>query len=166
MKIGVFDILVDSPRTWINCAYRGLLQKQYASMVPQAVAVWCRQLRHEVTYATYYGQHDPKRLLPDDLHFVFLSAYTQSSALACALAKLYRKEGVLTVIGGPHTKSFPADYLRFFDWVVLECDKTLIHDLLRGAFDRGSYRRVYERKLGDYAALPSPAERTPVLETP
>jgi hypothetical protein len=27
------------------------------------------------------------------------------------------------------------------------------------------YRRVYERKLGDYAALLSPAERTPVLES-
>jgi radical SAM superfamily enzyme YgiQ (UPF0313 family) len=27
------------------------------------------------------------------------------------------------------------------------------------------YRRVYERKLGEYAGLLSPAERTPVLET-
>ena len=49
-----------------------------------------------------------------------------ASALAYALAKLYRREGTLTVIGGPHARSFPADRLRFFDWVVLECDKTLI----------------------------------------
>ena len=116
MKIGVLDILVDSPRTWINFAYRGVLKKQYASIVPQAVAVWCRQLGHEVAYAAYYGQRDPKRLLPDDLDVVFLSTYTQSSALAYALAKLYRRDGILTVIGGPHARSFPADCLRFFDF--------------------------------------------------
>ena len=108
MKVGILDILVDSPRTWINFAYRGVLKKQYASIVPQAVAVWCRQLGHDVAYAAYYGQRDPKRLLPDDLDVVFLSTYTQSSALAYALAKLYRREGTLTVIGGPHARSFPA----------------------------------------------------------
>lgn len=80
-------------------ARRGLLKKQYASIMPQAVAAWCRQLGHEVAYAAYYGQHDPKRLLPDDLHVVFLSSYTQSSAFAYALAKLYRQEGTRTVIG-------------------------------------------------------------------
>lgn len=38
MKIGILDILVDSPRTWINFAYRGVLKKQYANIVPQAVS--------------------------------------------------------------------------------------------------------------------------------
>lgn len=38
MKVGILDILVDSPRTWINFAYRGVLKKQYASIVPQAVS--------------------------------------------------------------------------------------------------------------------------------
>jgi hypothetical protein len=42
-----------------------------------------------------------------------------------------RKEGTLTVIGGPHARSFPADCMRFFDWVVLERDKVLIGDLLK-----------------------------------
>ena len=136
MKIGILDLLVDSPRNWINFPYRAVLKKQYASIAPQAVAVWCRQLGHEVFYAAYYGQRDPKRMLPDDLDVVFLSTYTQSSALAYALAKLYRREGARTVIGGPHAKSFPEDCLRFFDWVVLECDKALIDDILKGAFDR------------------------------
>ncbi|MBZ5640285.1 MAG: radical SAM protein [Acidobacteriia bacterium] len=160
MRIGILDVLVDSPRTWINFAYRGILKKQYASIVPQAVAVWCRQLGHEVAYAAYYGQDDPKRLLPDDLHLVFLSTYTQSSALAYALAKLYRKEGTLTVIGGPHARSFPADCLRFFDWVVLECDKTLVGDLLKGAFKRNSVI-TSGRPLHD---IPSVEERLPEIE--
>jgi hypothetical protein len=161
MKIGVLDILVDSPRTWINFAYRGVLKKQYASIVPQAVSVWCRQLGHQVAYAAYYGQDEPRRLLPDELDFVFLSTYTQSSAMAYALAKLYRREGTLTVIGGPHARSFPTDCLRFFDWVVLECDKTLIDDLLRGAFDRNSIV-TSGRPLRD---IPSVEERMPEIAT-
>jgi radical SAM superfamily enzyme YgiQ (UPF0313 family) len=159
MRIGVLDILVDSPRTWINFAYRGVLKKQYASIMPQAVAVWCRQLGHKVAYAAYYGQHDPRRLLPDDLDVVFFSTYTQSSALAYALAKLYRREGTLTVIGGPHARSFPSDCLRFFDWVVLECDKTLIEEILRGVFDRGSIV-TSGRPLRD---IPSVEERMPEI---
>jgi hypothetical protein len=48
----------------------------------------------------------------------------------------------------------------------------LQHDLGFRAFHEGRsaalpdyYRRVYERKLGEYAGLLSQAERTPVLET-
>jgi hypothetical protein len=159
MRIGVLDILVDSPRTWINFAYRGVLKKQYASIIPQAVAVWSRQLGHEVAYAAYYGQRPPERLLPDDLDLVFLCTYTQSSALAYALAKLYRKDGTLTVIGGPHARSFPLDCLRFFDWVVLECDKPLIEEILKGTFDRNSIV-TSGRPLRD---LPSVEERMPEI---
>ena len=159
MKIGVLDILVDSPRTWANFAYRTVLKKQYASIAPQAVAVWCRQLGHEVSYAAYYGQRDPKRMLPDDLDVIFIATYTQSSAVSYALAKLYRSQGVLTVIGGPHAKSFPVDCLRFFDFVVQECDKELIDDLLKGAYDRGSIV-TSGRPLED---IPSVEERMPEI---
>ena len=138
LKVGILDLLVDAPSTWLNFPYRAVLKKQYASIAPQAVAVWCRELGHDVSYAAYYGQSAPERMLPDGLDLIFVSTYTQSSALAYALAKLYRKDGTLTVIGGPHAKSFPADCLRFFDWVVLECDKALIRDVLMGAFDRGT----------------------------
>src|SRR5262245_17668173 len=104
--------------------------------MPQVVAVWCEQLGHEVTYSTYYGQQDPERLLPRDLDVLFVSTYTHASATACALARLYRSRGALTVIGGPHARSFPSDCLRFFDLVVHDCDRTLVEDILRGAFER------------------------------
>jgi radical SAM superfamily enzyme YgiQ (UPF0313 family) len=159
MRIGVLDILVDSPCTWANYAYRAVLKKQYASIAPQAVSVWCRQLGHEVFYVSYYGQRDPRRMLPNDLDVVFIATYTQSSALSYALAKLYRSEGILTVIGGPHAKSFPVDCLRFFDFVVQECDKELIDDLLEGAFDRGSIV-TSGRPLRD---IPSVEERMPEI---
>lgn len=37
-----------------------------------------------------------------------------------------------TVIGGPHATSFPEDAKRFFDFVVLKCNKNLIKELLDG----------------------------------
>jgi len=131
MRIGVLDLL--SPRVsrrWSHRAYGYLVIKQLASIMPQAVSVWCRNFGHEVFYATYFGQRDPKQLLPNDLDLVFISAHTQASALAYALAKLYRQEKTLTVIGGPHAKQFPDDCLRFFDVVVRDCDKSLIADIL------------------------------------
>ena len=140
MRVGIIDLLLDEvpSRNWLDFAYRVVFKKQYASITPQAVAVWCRQLGHRVHYATYYGQRDPGRLLSDELDVIFVSAYTQASPLAYALAKLYRRKRMLTVIGGPHAKSFPLDCLRFFDLVVQDCDKALVDDILRGRFDRGS----------------------------
>jgi hypothetical protein len=136
MKVGILDLLNDiSPKGFRDRLYAAYFTRMLVSITPQAVAVWCRQLGHEVFYATYYGQKDPRRLLPDELDVIFVGAYTQASALAYALAKFYRKEKTLTVIGGPHAKAFPVDCLRFFDLVVKDCDKTLISDILRGHFD-------------------------------
>ena len=131
MRIGVLELLrSQSSRRWDTRVYAHLITRQFASIMPQAVSVWCRELGHQVFYETYFGQKGPKQLLPDDLDVVFISTYTQASPLAYALAKLYRKEGTLTVIGGPHAKQFPDDCLRFFDIVVRDCDKTLITDIL------------------------------------
>jgi radical SAM superfamily enzyme YgiQ (UPF0313 family) len=128
--------------------------------MPQAIAVWCRQLGHQVFYATWYGHGDPKERLPKDLDVVFIACVTQASALAYALAKLYRMERTLTVMGGPHAKSFPYDCLRFFDLVVLQCDNALVADILAGVFERGSIISS-GRALTD---LPSVAERLPEIK--
>ena len=137
MKIGVIELIEDTAsKSWTDRIYRAFFKKYHASIIPQAVSVWCRQLGHQVWYATYYGQRDPVRLLPDELDVVFVASYTQASALAYALAKVYRMRKTLTVIGGPHAKAFPRDCLRFFDLAVKDCDKTLIDDILRGHFDR------------------------------
>jgi len=138
MRVGILDILTTPARSWAEAAYKLALTKQYASVFPQAIAVWCREMGHRTFYATYYGAGDPKRSLPDDLDVVFIAVYTQASALAYALAKLYRREGVLTVIGGPHAKAFPTDCLRYFDVVVREGDKPLIADILKGVYDPGT----------------------------
>lgn len=162
MKVGVIELLVDSEsRNWVERAYGAHFKRYYCSIIPQVVAVWCRQLGHETHYATFYGHQDPKSLLPDDLDVVFISTYTQASALAYALARLYRTGKTLTVIGGPHAKSFPTDCLRFFDFVVKDCDKNLIDDLLRGSFPRRSIV-TSGRPLKE---LPTVEERMPEIVT-
>lgn len=161
MRVGVLEILTDSvSHGWLLRTYDSRFRRQYASIPPQAVAVWCRQLGHEVHYATYYGQSAPDELLPRDLDVVFLATYTQASALAYALARLYRGRGALTVLGGPHATSFPTDCLRFFDLVVHDCDKALIAGILRGDFEPGSVVSS-GHTLDD---IPSVEERMPYIE--
>ena len=140
MRVGIVDLLVDEmpSRHWLDRLYRAVFKKQYASIMPQAVAAWCRRLGHRVHYAVYYGQRDPLALLPDDLDVVFVCAYTQASALAYALARVWGRRRVRTVIGGPHARAFPLDCLRFFDVAVQRCDAALVADIVRGAVDPGS----------------------------
>lgn len=160
MKIGVLDLVVDTVvRTTINSLYTARFRRQFYGIIPQTVAVWCRQMGHEVHYTTYYGQADPKSLLPDDLDIVFIAAFTQASALAYALAKLYRSDGTLTVLGGPHAKSFPEDSLRFFDYVVQECDKSLVKDIIDGQFDPPAILSTGK----PLTELPTVAERLPEI---
>ena len=139
MRIGILELLtLHRTTSWRAAAEGHFTTKLSTSIMPQAISVWCRELGHEVFYATYHGQTDPKDLLPDDLDIVFIACITRSSSLAYALAKLYKKEGVFTVIGGGHAKSFPVDSLRFFDLVVTRCDRDLIVDILSGGCAPGN----------------------------
>lgn len=137
MRVGIIDLLASGPVAGrLGRLYATCFRKQFMSITPQAVAVWCRQLGHRVFYATYYGQVPPHELVPDELDALFVASDTQNSALACALARIYRARRTLTVLGGPHARSFPADSGRFFDLVVLDCDKALVEDILKDRFDR------------------------------
>lgn len=158
MRIGILDILSLPVRSLGETAYNVMLTKQYASLMPQAIAVWCRRRGHRTFYGAYWGAGDPRRLLPRDLDLVFVASYTQVSALAYALAKLYRRDGIRTVLGGPHAKAFPQDARRFFDLVVGDCDERLIADILAGGYDGGSF------VAGNAPVeLPSVAERMPEI---
>ena len=159
MRVGVLDVLGPPARRPVDVGYQVLITKQYASITPQAISVWCRRMGHSVHYATYYGVGRPDRLLPDDLDVVFVSCYTQVSHLAYALAKIYRAAGVRTVIGGPHARAFPVDCLRFFDLVVGECDPELIADIIAGQFDPGSIV-TSEQPFDD---VPTVEERMPEI---
>ena len=161
MRVGILDLLTDVPLTGpLSRVYAAYFRKQFVSIGPQAVSVWCRRLGHDVAYATYYGQQDPRSLLPKDLDIVFIAAHTPCALLAYALAKVFRAEKVRTVLGGPHANSFPEDASRFFDIVVTACDSALIGDILGGHVDPpvilSSGRPLTE--------IPTVAERRPEIE--
>jgi radical SAM superfamily enzyme YgiQ (UPF0313 family) len=162
MRVGIIELLTDLRSAgWIDRVYGALLTKQFASITPQAIGIWCRQMGHQVHYTTYYGQADPRTLLPRELDVLFVAAYTRSSGLAYALAKLYAGDQTLTVIGGPHAKAYPADCARYFDIVVKECDKALVADILSDQFDRPSVVTTGQA-LTD---IPTVEERLPDIVT-
>ena len=161
MKIGVLDLLCeDAASSFFRKPHDLLVVRQYAGIMPQAVSVWSRNLGHDVCYATYYGQKDPIKLLPNDLDVVFISCFSRGSGLAYALARLLKikKPGILTILGGPHAKQFSSDALRFFDVVVKECDEPLVKEILKG-FPRKEIVTT-RRRLQD---LPCIEERLPEI---
>jgi hypothetical protein len=136
MRIGILDLLSDTLQgDWARRAYGIYFRKQFVTLIPQAIAVWCRQMGHGVRYATYWGQADPLSLLPSDADIVFICSFTQASALAYAISTALRQRGTLTVLGGPHARSFPTDASRYFDIVVKDCDRALVADILQRRFD-------------------------------
>lgn len=160
LRVGVLELLTDQRTSgWLARAYAHHLTKQFIGIMPQTISVWVRQLGHEVFYTTYYGQADPKSLLPNDLDVIFISTFTRNSALSYALSKLFKRDKTRTVIGGPHARSFPLDCLRYFDLVVQHCDKTLIGDILGGHFSTPSIISS-NRAL---TSFPSVEERMPEI---
>ncbi|MCB0127029.1 MAG: radical SAM protein, partial [Caldilineaceae bacterium] len=159
-RVGILELLtskVTTPQEYFASLF---FKKQYISITPQAISVWCRQMGHRVYYATYYGIGEPSKKLPADLDIIFMAAPTHLANLAYALAKLYRQAGVRTVIGGPHAKSFPQACLRYFDLVVLACDQALIRDILNEDFVPGSI--IASAK--PYAEPPTIEERLPEIK--
>ena len=158
-RIGILEISAgEAPNLWEDVI--GLLErKQCVAVTPQAISVWCRQMGHRVYYASYYGIGDPKKKLPNDLDIVFISVATCLAPLAYALSKAYRLAGTRTVLGGPHAKAYPHDALRYFDLVVLECDKALIAHIVGDQFRPGSV----VSSLKPYDDTPTIEERLPEI---
>ena len=163
MRVGVLELISFTvPPEWRPQWAASHLRRHLYSVMPQVVVAWARRLGHTVHYATYYGQADPLSLLPDDLDAVIISSATQASALAYALAKCYRHQRALTVLGGPHAKCFPADSRRFFDVVVDgPCDQELIGNILGGHVGPGSIVHAARRPTD----FPTVEERLPDIKT-
>ena len=153
MRVAILELLHDRGP---GGGFSDYFRQQFMSIMPQTIAVWCSEAGHDVHYRTYWGQEEPLKLVPDDVDILFVSAYTQSSAVAYAVATAFRRRGTLTVIGGPHARAFPTDCASFFDIVVKECDRALIDDILGGHVDPPaivssgrSADRISERRRAD-----------------
>ncbi len=114
-RVLVLDLATRGPqRQW----FRRLMNANFASIVPQAVAAWCDQLGHEVHYVCYTGREDLLQLAQADVDVAFIGSFTQSALGAYAVSRLLNARGVVTALGGPHARCFPQDAARHFDYVL------------------------------------------------
>ncbi|HEX5726965.1 MAG TPA: radical SAM protein [Longimicrobiaceae bacterium] len=134
MRIGIIDLLGKEPP---RNGYSRLMRPNNTSIMPQVVGVWCEEEGHEVHMAYYSGPALLAGGVPEDLDLLFINAFSQASLLAYAISNYYRQQGVPTVLGGPHARSYPEDARKYFDYVVGFCDRELLRDILR---DAGEHR--------------------------
>ena len=127
-RVGIIDILGKSDSKKIFSRYS---RANNQCIMPQVVALWCEQAGHDVFYACYSGPQLFVGDLPDDLDVIFINAFTQNAQVAYALSSFYRAKGAVTVIGGPHSRSYPDDSARYYDYVVGFTDKDMILDIVR-----------------------------------
>ena len=134
LRIGIIDLVAKGPT---RALYPRVMNANFASIMPQVVAVWCAQAGHEVTLVCYTGFEDLLEELPDTLDLVFVGAFTESAHTAYALSALFRSRGGVTVLGGPHARCYPHDAARYFDYVLGFTDRPLIEQVL---LDRSPHR--------------------------
>ena len=130
LRVGILDLLTNTPNEpWFEARVMG---PHYGSIMPQCVAVWAEQLGCEVIYETFTGREDLNRCMPDDLDLLFISCFSRGSFLAYAISMAYRRRGVVTVLGGPHARSFVEHARPYFDYLCQLTDHDLIRALLQG----------------------------------
>ncbi len=127
LRITILDLLTKGST---RSLYARVMNPNLASIMPQVVAVWCEALGHSVRFVCYTGLEDLHSELLDDTDILFVGAFTRSAFTAYAISNMYRQRGVVTVLGGPHARSYPQDAVRYFDYVLGLTDKTLIEDVL------------------------------------
>ncbi len=124
--------------------YARVMNANFASVMPQAIAVWCEEMGHNVRYVCFTGGEDIARDFAEPADIVFVGAFTLSAQLAYAISALYRRQGASTVLGGPHARCYPEDAARHFDYVLGLTDKEVVADVLSD----GARHRPIGRRLG------------------
>jgi hypothetical protein len=126
-KVGIVDLVTKNTR---RSLYGRIMNANLASIMPQALAVWCEEAGHEVHYVCYTGAEDLLAEIPADVELLFIGAFTEAAQLAYALSHLFRQRGAVTVLGGPHARCYPEDAQRFFDYAPGFTDREVLHQVL------------------------------------
>jgi hypothetical protein len=109
--------------------FKRKMSPSFASVMPQAVAVWAEELGHDVRYLAYTGYEDIAALA-GDTDVLIVGAFTLSAFTAYAVSNIYRAQGAITALGGPHARCYPEDAARHFDYVLGFTGKPEIAELL------------------------------------
>ena len=128
LRVTIVDLLTRGPT---HSLWGRLMQPNFASIMPQAVGVWCEGAGHDVRFLCYTGREDLSREIPSDTDVLLIAAYTQTAQLAYAVSSVCRRQGIRTAIGGPHARCYPDDAARYFDYVLGFTDKATILEVLQ-----------------------------------
>ncbi|RMD94811.1 MAG: radical SAM protein, partial [Calditrichaeota bacterium] len=128
LNIGIIDLVTKAPT---RSMWGRIMHANFASIMPQAVAAWCEQEGHNVTFMCYTGFEDLSEEIPEDIDIIFISAFSQAAQLSYALSNMFRNKGIVTVLGGPHARCYPQDAIKYFDYVVGFTDKSIIREILQ-----------------------------------
>jgi hypothetical protein len=160
LRIGILDLVTRAPSPGL---YGRIMNPNLASIMPQAIGVWCEELGHDVTLVCYTGTENLLEDLPADMDILFVGAFTQAAQLAYAISNMFRQRGTITVLGGPHARCYPDDARKYFDYVLGFTDRVLIDDVLR---DRSQHRPLGQhlRANKQPASLPGVRERWRFIE--
>jgi len=160
LRICIIDLIHNGPSKSI---YRRVMFPNYISIMPQIIGVWCKEEGHEVNYSIFTGPQKLKSLLINNTDLVFISSFTYTAQLAYALSNYFRTKGIVTVLGGPHARSYPEDSSNYFDYVIGMMSKELLKDLL-SSFETN---KPYGIKLSEQSqpqTIPGVQERWEFIE--
>ncbi len=160
LRVTVLDLVTKSPSTSM---WQRVMSANFASIMPQVVAVWCEELGHRVTFVCYTGQEDLWKELSSETDVLFVGAFTHAGQFAYAISNYFRQKGAVTVLGGPHARSYPEDACKYFDFVLGKTDKSTIATVLQ---DASAHRPIGVRIGADRqpAHLPGVRERWKFIE--
>src|SRR6267378_7544807 len=160
LRIGVVDLVARAPTTSL---YARIMHANLASIMPQAIAVWCEEEGHEVHLVCYTGFEDAAKLMPHDIDLLLVSAFTQAAQLSYAISNRYRRKGVVTVLGGPHARCYPEDAQKYFDYVLGFTDKETLRTVLADCEPQRPVG-VHHAAKRQPATLPGVRERRKFIE--
>ena len=126
MRVTIIDFAERAPT---RDPFKRKMTPSFANVMPQAIAVWCEELGHEVRYICYTGYEDI-RAPAGETDLLIVGAYTLSALTAYAASNLYRAEGAVTVLGGPHARCYPEHAAAHFDYVLGFTTKAEIAEVL------------------------------------
>jgi hypothetical protein len=155
LRITVLDLVGKGQS---RAVWQRIMVPNFASIMPQVIGVWCEELGHDVRVDCYTGGEDLPAILSEPTDVVFIAAFTHAAQFAAAVSNFARQRGIITVLGGPHARSYPEDARRYFDYVLGFTDKSILEEVLR---ERAPHRPLGRRlsAKGQPAHLPGVRER-------
>jgi len=126
MRVTIIDFVERGPT---RDPFKRKMSPSFANIMPQAVAVWCEELGHDVRYICYSGFEDLSALA-GETDLLIAGAYSQSALTAYAVGNIYRAGGAVTVLGGPHARCYPEHASQHFDYVLGLTTKVEIAEIL------------------------------------